>query len=142
MERRAEDELDLLLDALDTVTEDEVPVLIEAWQAEDEAARRRAWATAKEEIERQRLGRSLDRARSEVGRWAATARSDYHGIGGLMGMPSREAQERSLAAPALLDAAVALLARPALDEEEYGVLSRPWQALQDDRAGGGEFEPA
>ncbi|HWH36235.1 MAG TPA: hypothetical protein VNT28_00480 [Candidatus Limnocylindrales bacterium] len=130
MDGSAEDQLDLLLDELDLLTEDDIPLLVEAWQREDDAARRRAWSRAKAEIDRRRLGGALDRARSEVGRWAAAGRSDYHGIGGLMGMPTREAQERAQAAPAILDAVVALLAGQALDDEEHAILAAPWQALQ------------
>jgi hypothetical protein len=131
MNRSVDDQLDLLLDEVGLLSEDDIPLLADAWEREDDAARRRAWSRAKTEVERRRLGGALDRARGEVGRWAAAGRSDYHGIGGLMGMPTREAQERAQAAPAILDAVVALLAGDALDDDERAVLARPWEALRE-----------
>lgn len=132
MNRRPPDELDRLLEALDPLTEDEMLVLVEAWDEQDEATRRRAWAKAKQEISRRGLDRTLERARHSVGRWAAAGRSDYHGIGGLLGLPGGEARLRMLAAPAVLDAVAAMLAERILEDDELEVLMRPWQALQDE----------
>ena len=114
----ADDELQMLLDELAELTE-------------DDAARRRAWQRAKSVIERRRLTDSLDRARHEVGRWAAAGRSDYHGIGGLMGMPADQARLRLRTAPAALDAAAAVLAGDELEPEDRAVLSRPWLAVDE-----------
>jgi hypothetical protein len=135
MNHRTDDRLDLLLEDLGPLTEDDMLVLVEAWEQEDEAVRRRAWGRAKEEIRRRGLDRSLEHARHTVARWAAASRSDYHGIGGLLGLPTNGARLRMAAAPAILDAAVALIAERGLDEVERATLMRPWQALADAPAG-------
>jgi hypothetical protein len=144
-DRRTKEQLDLLLDGLGPLTEDDMLVLVEAWEREDEPARRRAWGRAKDEISRRGLDRSLEHARHTVGRWAAASRSDYHGIGGLLGLPTDGARLRMLAAPAVLDAAVALLAESGLDDEEQATLMRPWRSLmeltvEDAREGQGDHE--
>jgi hypothetical protein len=125
------DELDLLLDELGPLTDDDMHLLVEVWDEQDDSTRRRAWTRAKAEIERRGMERRLEQVRHEVGRWAAAGRSDYHGIGGLLGMPADQARLRTLAAPALLDAAVAILTGSALPYDEHDVLMRPWQALNE-----------
>jgi hypothetical protein len=129
---RPPDALDLLLDSLGPLTEDQLFVLIEAWHEQDEAARRRAWTRAKAEISRRRLDRSLERARHHVARWAAAGRNDYHGIGGLLGLPSQDARLRTEAAPAVLDAVAGLLVGDALEDDERLALLAPWRALDED----------
>jgi hypothetical protein len=142
MTQPTDDELDLLLGDLGELTEDDLVDLVEAWQREDEATRRRAWTKAKAEIERRRLHKSLEHARHAVARWMAAGRSDFHGIGGLLGLPAEQARLRTLAAPAVLDAVVALLAEPALDSDEYDTLSRPWSVLDDEPGDLASGDPA
>ena len=132
MTEASEDQLDEMLDELAGLDEEDARVLAEAWQQEDEAPRRRAWAKASQHIERAGLTKALDRARSEVGRWAAAGRSEFAGIDGLLGRPSESASSRYAAAPAALDMAAAILAGDALDEEDAAVLTGPWRALDDD----------
>lgn len=123
------EKVDVLLDRLGRLTDDEVELLAGAWQEEDGAARRRAWTAAKPVIERARLGRLLERARSAVGRWATAGRADYHGVSGMLGQPGDQAHVRMSAAPAVLDAVVAILAGDALDEQQQLALSRPWSSV-------------
>lgn len=127
-----EDQIDAILDRLEELTDEDALVLADAWRAEDAAIRRRAWAKAKRYIGDSRRGRSLDEARSAVGRWAAAGRSDFHGIGGLLGQPSDATRIRHGAAPAILDAVAAVLTGDALDEDEHETMIRPWQSLDAD----------
>ncbi|HVM29780.1 MAG TPA: hypothetical protein VM305_03300 [Candidatus Limnocylindrales bacterium] len=131
MNQRVDEQVDLLLEQLGPLTEDDMLVLVEAWEREDEAARRRAWTRAKTEISQRGLDRSLEHARHTVARWAAAGRSDYHGIGGLLGLPNDGARLRMLAGPAVLDAVVGMLAGDGLDDLERDTLTRPWRALHE-----------
>jgi hypothetical protein len=132
VDRHREDEVDRLLDRLATLSDDEVALLAAAWQEENDVARQRAWQTVKPSLRHGRLDRVLDRARSEVGRWAAVGRSDFSGIGGLLGQPVEQANARMRAAPAVLDAVAAILAEDVLDREDWVVLSRPWKSATGD----------
>jgi hypothetical protein len=125
-------ELDALLAGLDLLTDDDVWYLADLWAKEDEAARREAWAKAKTAIERSGLTRELDRIRSSVGAWMQANSSDFTGIAGVIGSSGQGASGRRGAAPAFIDAAAAILAGDALDEDEQKVLLGPWRGLGED----------
>jgi hypothetical protein len=134
MSRAFEHQLDEMLDLLASLDDDDVLGLIEAWEVEDPGERRRAWTTASEHVRRSRLDRQLDRARTQVGRWAAAGGASFGGLGGaLLGQPDAPSRLRMAAAPAFLDAVAALLAVDALDADQRAVLTRPWQSLDDAR---------
>ena len=128
-------QIDALLDGLAALTEEDVALLAGAWEEEDDATRRRAWATAKGHMRRAKTERLMDQARNDVGRWAAASRADYQGIAGLLGQPTHEANVRLRAAPAVLDAVAAILAADALDEDERLVLARPLESVAGRDAG-------
>jgi hypothetical protein len=129
---QAQAELDALLASLDMLTEDDVWYLAEMWQQEDAGARKRAWAKARLAIEKNGSDPELTRVRTAVGQWMQASRSDFHGIEGLLGSAGGGAGGRRTAAPAFVDAAVAILAGGALEDEHRSVLLGPWQKLTSD----------
>ena len=128
----AQAEIDALLAGLDLLTDDDVWFLADLWQKEDAAARRRAWPKAKAAIEAAGADRELTRVRTAVGEWMQASRSDYQGLEGLLGASGPVAGSRRTAAPALIDAAAAILAGDALDRADQAVLLGPWQTLTSD----------
>ena len=125
-------ELDTLLASLDLMTDDDAWFLADQWNQEDAAARKRAWASVKTVVEKRGLGKELDRLRGSIGGWMAAKSSDFQGIEGLLGSAGSGPGARQSAAPALVDAAAALIAGDGLSDDESGVLLRPWRALDAD----------
>jgi hypothetical protein len=124
------DDLDLLLDQLDSLDDEDIWLLGDAWSQENEEARRRAWAHAKKAIDAGGRGDELDDARHEVSRWMNASRTDFHGIQGLLGQAGGTVGGRHAAAPAIIDAAAAILAGGTLPAEDEDVLMAPWRALE------------
>jgi hypothetical protein len=54
-------------------------------------------------------------------------RSDFQGIGGLLGQEGDHVSVRRAAAPAVLDAVAALLAERDLNASDFDLLTRPWR---------------
>ena len=134
-------DLDSLLEQLETLHDDDIWLLGEVWRSGDEGARRRAWDHAKKQIPAAGRERDLDRARLEVSRWMRTNPTDFSGIEGLLGQSGGAVQGRQAAAPAIIDAAAAVLAGDALAAEDQDVLLAPWRALEAaDRAGADELD--
>jgi hypothetical protein len=129
-------ELDTLLASLELMTDDDAWFLADQWGQEDATARQRAWASAKTVIEKRGLTQELDRLRGSIGGWMASNSSDFQGLASIFGSAGSGASARQSAAPALIDAAAALLAGDGLSDEDAGVLLRPWQAY-----GADEDEP-
>ena len=78
--------------------------------------------------------KELDRVRISVGEWMQTTSSDFQGIEGLMGGSGGPAGARRAAAPALIDYAAAILAGNELEEDDRGVLVRPFRGLTEDQS--------
>lgn len=127
-----EDELDQMLDALTQFSIEDALLMAQLWSEEDQAARQRAWQRAKITIERAGLSDLLDSAREEVGDWLRATPADYQGISGLLGREGDHVSYRRAAAPAALDAIVAMLARDELFSADYDVLSRPWRVAREE----------
>jgi len=127
-------EIDELLASMDLLDDDDVAYLAELWDKEDGDARRAAWATAKPQIEKAGLMGDLDKVRSSVSSWMQASSSDFQGIEGLLGGAGGPAGARRAAAPAFIDAAAAILAGDALEEDERSVLLRPWQRLTEEES--------
>jgi len=127
-------EIDELLASMDLLDDDDVAYLAELWDKEDGDARRAAWATAKPQIEKAGLIGDLDKVRSSVSSWMQASSSDFQGIEGLLGGAGGPAGARRAAAPAFIDAAAAILAGDALEEDERSVLLRPWQRLTEEES--------
>lgn len=125
-------EIDELLASMDMLADEDVDFLAEMWEKEDQDARGKAWAQVKPAIEKAGLMKDLDRVRMSVGEWMRTSASDFQGIEGLMGSSGGPAGARRAAAPAFIDAAAAILAGDALEDDEKQVLIRPWRALTED----------
>jgi hypothetical protein len=128
-DHRISDEIDRLIARLGSLTADDVQFLADLWRQEDSAARQRAWASAKPAIEAAGNSDVLMEVREAVGAWMKASRADFSGIEGLLGAPGGIAGGRRAAAPAVVDAAAAIVAGAALDETEREVLSRPWEVL-------------
>ena len=134
-------DIDEMLADLATLDEDDVWYLAELWQAEDAAARQRSWAKAKKRIEATGREPLLAEVRGAVGSWMKAGQSDFSGIHGLLGTASAATGGRQAAAPAIIDAAAAILAGDSLDRDEEDVLLRPWDTMLEDE-GGDDDEPA
>lgn len=127
LDRRGSAIVERVLRELDVLEEAGVLLLAELWFREDDQSRRRAWRRAKEAIERAGLSDVLTRAREGVGEWMLASPQDYQGISGILGRDGDHVAVRRIAAPAVLDAVVALLAEGDLHSADYDVLARPWQ---------------
>jgi hypothetical protein len=143
-----EDTIDQLLDQLPSVTSEDALLMAQLWEEEDATGRKRAWQRAKASIERARLTEVLDRAREDVGFWMQASRSDFQGIGGLLGQEGDHVSVRRAAAPAVLDAVAALLAERDLQAADFDLLTRPWriatehESIGDSHAAGGDYDVA
>lgn len=131
MSKSLPDDLSRLLARLDSLTDDDLWMLEDMWQREDGEARRAAWVRVKSAIADSTAADALDEARAAVTAWMRAGPGDYKGIGGLLGRPSAMFGARQGAAPALIDAAAAMVAAEKIDETDIAVLVRSWQALDD-----------
>jgi hypothetical protein len=91
--------------------------------------RERAWDDARVVVRRERMEQDLDRLRDDVGRWATR-------LGAVTGQEAGSgmtelllADVRRGAAPAVLDAATALLLGDRLTEADREALLRPWRQV-------------
>lgn len=121
-------ELDALFDRLPGLDRGELFALAGAHGSRD-AAREDAWTAARKVVTDDHLERALDRLRSEVGAWAThlgsiTGQEAGSGLSDLLMADARRA-----AAPAVLDAAVALLLGDRLPERDSEALLRPWNRV-------------
>jgi hypothetical protein len=135
LSEHAQAEIDEVLASMELLSDDDAMFLAELWDKEDQAARRRAWAKAKIAIEGNGLTRDLDKVRTSVGEWMQANSSDFQGIEGLLGGAGSPQGVRRSAAPAFIDVAASILAGDALDDDDRGVLTRPWRALTEDESG-------
>jgi hypothetical protein len=116
---------------MESLTDDDTWLLADLWQREDAAARRSAWSSAKAVIEARANQRALDDVRDAVATWMGAGRTDFQGIEGLLGRAGGVAGGRQAAAPAVIDAAAAILAAGGIEVGEEAVLFRPWRSLSD-----------
>lgn len=121
-------ELDALFDRLPGLDRGELFALAGAHGSRD-SAREDAWAAVRRAVSADHLERDLDRLRSEVGAWAThlgsiTGQEAGSGLSDLFMADARRA-----AAPAVLDAAVALLLGARLEDHERAVLLGPWNRV-------------
>jgi len=98
-------------------------------QKKNQAARRAAWRTVESAARSQDGGRELDRLRHEVAVWATR-------LGAIVGDEAGSgladlmlADVRRAAAPAILDAAAAMMYADDLSEADRAVLLDPWLSV-------------
>jgi hypothetical protein len=118
-----------ILARLERLSDDDVRTLAHAWHRQDATTRRRAWTHAMVAIAEAGREEALNELRESVTAWMRARRSEFGGLGGLLGQMAETAAARRAAAPAILDAGAALLAMDALDPDDVAVLSRPWKTL-------------
>ncbi len=94
-----------------------------------DAAREEAWKSVREVVATDRVEQDLDRLRSEIGAWATHLGSITGQEAGTGTSELLLADARRAAAPAVLDAAVALLLGSRLPERDRTVLLRPWRRV-------------
>src|SRR5687768_16553915 len=70
-------ELEPLIARMSSLNDEDVQLLINAWEREDPDARTRAWADAQLVIKRRRLDGTLDDFRQAVGQWAMPRSTDF-----------------------------------------------------------------
>lgn len=121
--------LDDFFSVMATLRRDQLMALAAA-HSEPDPRREQAWASARSIIERDGLAAEVDRLRSEVINWATRpASSPMQWAEILMADGLLEQDVRRAAAPALLDAAVALFLGEALDAADREAMLRPWHGL-------------
>lgn len=118
-------ELIALFDRLPGLDRGELFALAGAHRSND-SARQDAWKAVLEVVAANRAERELDRLRSEVGAWATHLGSITGQEAGSGMVDVLMADARRAAAPAILDAAVALLLGARLTERDRTVLLLPW----------------
>jgi hypothetical protein len=129
MDAESDETIDEFLAVLPELRGDELRVLAAAHHRVDRA-RGAAWQAARVVIAQDHLGSEVERLRSLVTGWAtrsvsgATQWAEITMANGLMEQDARRA-----AAPALLDAAIALFLGEALDSAHRDVLLGPWRRL-------------
>lgn len=98
-----------------------------AARATADPVRDRAWNRIREVVGREHLERDLDRVRDEVTRWAThlVAITGQEAGSGMTELDLSHARRQ--AAPAVLDAAAALLLDDRLSEAERQALAGPWR---------------
>jgi len=123
-------ELDALYARLRRLDPGDLLALAGAYGAND-PAREAAWQAVHGIVAAGHLEGDLDRVRATVGTWAARVGSIAgQQIGSAMGdQPMTDA--RRAAAPAVLDAAVALLLGDRLTADDRTALLRPWESVLD-----------
>lgn len=114
-----------LLERLPYLGQGELMALAGAHEAEGDA-RRAAWRAVEAAARARDGGRDLDRLRAEVTAWAT--RLDVI-VGYETGTSSQVVEARRAAAPAVLDAAAALLLADDLPEADRAVLLGPWHSV-------------
>ncbi len=129
------DDVRHLLERMHALTDDDLWLLADMWQREDADARRAAWTRIKSAIKASGDQDALDEVREAITAWMRTGRNDFQGIEGLLGRASGIAVGRQAAAPALIDAAAAMVAAGQIEEQDVAVLIRPWQALEESDEG-------
>ena len=99
-----------------------------AWETEDPAPRRAAWASATAALRAAGRGSEIDALRDAVNRWAGDKAFNFQDLHG-GGSPERTRQEARLAAlPAVMDAGLAGIAGPLLDQDQRYLLLKPYRA--------------
>jgi hypothetical protein len=120
--------LEALFGRLPSLDQGELFELAGAHDAED-PVRAQAWTSVQEVVSADHLERDLDEVRSEVGAWA-TRLGTIAGQQIGSGMSNQLLGDaRRAAAPAVLDAAVALLLGARLPESERAALLGPWDSV-------------
>ncbi len=98
-------------------------------QKNEQAARRAAWRAVEDAAASRDGGRDLDRLRDEVAGWATRLGAIVGDEAGSGLVDLMLADVRRAAAPAVLDAAAALLYRDDLSEPDRAVLLAAWRSV-------------
>ncbi len=121
--------LDDFFSVMTTLPRDQLMALAAA-HSEPDPARERAWASARGIIARDGLAADVDRLRSVVINWATRpASSPMQWAEILMADGLLDQDVRRAAAPALLDAAVALFLGESLEAPDRDAMLGPWRGL-------------
>jgi hypothetical protein len=126
-EELAQRELDRFFERLDRVDTDVPLVMGAAWHSADPQEREDAWKQVRALGRRAALGRRIDEARERALQWAQRPGQTYSDLtlyGG--GLDPIWNDARRQAAPAIIDAAVAIVLGDHLDEKSRDVLLGPW----------------
>jgi len=123
-----------LLDRLPYLDRGDLLALAGAQHTRD-LARRAAWQAIEAAAAAQDGGRDLDRLRSEVGAWATRLGAIVGDEAGTGLADLMLADVRRAAAPAVLDAAAALMFGDDLPDPDRATLLAPWLSVTGPRAG-------
>jgi hypothetical protein len=122
--------LNRLLERLPLLSVDELRSMRSTWNAADGEIREGAWRRGKPAIVTRDQKRAFEAAGEAVARWVrdyATGRSGT--VVDLSWRDSDRLEARIEAAPAVLDAILALVVPGSLDHDERETLLGPWQAV-------------
>ena len=120
--------LDDFLSDLDDLGQGELLALDAAWRGADPIARRTAWLGASRAAQKHGLAREIEAVCDQTMHWATRGDNRpplYHIVGDDIGW----LRLRTAAAPALVDAAVAIAMAPYLNERDREILLEPWDCV-------------
>jgi hypothetical protein len=123
--------LDLLMETAVSLDDVTLMHVVDAWQDEEETARREAWKRVKEALKQSGRGRLMDETRDRMSRWIGDAKPGSDGafyIPGVTWHQNDKARLRADAAPAILDAAAVIIVGELLEQEDRTVLAGPFGA--------------
>jgi hypothetical protein len=120
-------DLDRFLDGLSALDRGQLLAIAGTWETADSTARAAAWRSARRVAEALGWTHELDRTRETVAGWATT-RLAITGWDSGAGMDRVLIDIRGRAAPALMDAAAAILLGDRLDEPSRAALLAAWES--------------
>ena len=117
--------------ALDGVEPLQAHVMRQVWDEEDVVARREAWQEGQAALRRAGRVRELDAVRGRVAAWGNETTA-FAAVLVQSGQPGTQEKDRMAARhaalPAVMDAALAILAGDDLDQDQRYALTKPWRA--------------
>jgi hypothetical protein len=118
------------IESLDGLTEEQLLGMAAAWGSVDEQARADAWTQVRAVAAKEGLGRDVDQIRERAMEWATRGTDPGWPYALDAGDLSRKARKE--AAPAVVDAAIAIALDDWLDESTRDVLLGPWRRVSDE----------
>ena len=120
--------IDQFLDDLQLIEPAQLQRMRQAWEAGDTLERQEAWRVGQDALRSAGRAGALDRTRSVVSDWANDSAWTLNSLYGGAGREQTRVSARLAALPAILDAALAILAGDALDQDQRYALTKPWRA--------------
>lgn len=120
--------IDRFLDALPRIEPDQLRRMRQAWDLADAGARQETWKRATRALKAAGREQELDDVREAVSRWVGDAAPGVNSLVTMLRQTERDdSAARVGALPAILDAALAIVAVDLLDQDQRYALAKPWR---------------